>query len=274
MIRIQKKLSTAIRILGDVGPSSLGRYAFYRGKAFCLKDRWLLGRIVEVSGNTAHVGGCVISLENPFISTRLKSRFLTGLYEAGERYLIKKYLPRDLSVIEFGACIGVVSCLVNRLLEVPDSHLVVEANSHLLPTLQENRAQNSCKFEILNAALAYDVEEVTFYLSDFFVGGSTARETSEAITVPTTTLQQALEHVEGSKVSLICDVEGTEIDLVQREGEVMQKYVAWFFVEMHPSVVGQNKVSSATADLEAMGFRLIEYFGSVQAYRNERFAFV
>jgi FkbM family methyltransferase len=151
--------------------------------------------------------------------------------------------------------------------------LAIEANSRLLTTLQKNRDQNNCHFTILNAALAYDTARVQFHISDSALGGSTTSTTStESIVVPSITLKQSLEHAGFDRTNLICDIEGQEVDLVQREGDILQRHVAWLFVEMHPGIVGLDQIVSTTEDLKSLGFQLVESFGSVQAYCNESIA--
>jgi FkbM family methyltransferase len=261
---MKRRLSKVLRISQEQGPYAGARFILLH----ILEDRWLLGKVIEIVGNSAHLDGCAFHLDSPYIATRLKSRFLLGTWEEEARYLVKRYLPANLPVIELGACIGVVSCLTNRLLMRPESHIVVEANKHLLPILETHREKNGCRFKILGAAIAYGAEEVTFYLDDGFNEGSTVRHTPQAITVPTITLQGILDREGFSRVSLICDIEGTELELVETEGDTMSSHVEWFIAEVH----GQVKSAKTRSYLEALGFRLIEQFNHNHIYRNQRLA--
>src|SRR5689334_3274224 len=63
-------------------------------------------------------------------------------YETAERYAIAKFLPRSIPVIEFGAGIGAIACLTNRLLRDRSQHWVVEANPAMIPVLTGNRDRN------------------------------------------------------------------------------------------------------------------------------------
>jgi FkbM family methyltransferase len=148
----------------------------------------------------------------------------------------------------------------------PASHIVVEANRDLLPILETHRVKNGCRFKILSAAIAYGAEEVTFYLDDGFNEGSTVRQTPQGITVPTITLQGVLDREGFSKCSLISDIEGAELELVETEGETMSSHVEWFIVEVH----GQVKRAKIRSYLEALGFRLIEQLNHNQIYHNQR----
>lgn len=232
-----------------------------------MEDKWLLGKIIEIRGNLVSMDGCVFYLDSPYITTRPKSRFLLGTWEEETRCLIKKYLPKNLPVIEFGACIGIVSCLTNKLLVNPESHIVVEANKYLLPTLEVNRVKNDCKFKVINAAIAYGTSEITFYLNEAFNEGSTVHKTRQTITVPTITLQALLNQEGFSRINLICDVEGAEYSLVDTERKVIKNHVEWFFVESHGYV--QDSSDKIRSNLEALGFCLIEEYDRNQVYHNQ-----
>ncbi len=87
---------------------------------------------------------------------------LEGIYEEKERFASKRYIRRDVPVIELGGSLGVVSCLLNRRQRFPDHHVVVEANPANLLMLIENRDRNGCKFQILHRA---GVEEDCLFIS-------------------------------------------------------------------------------------------------------------
>jgi hypothetical protein len=52
-----------------------------------------------------------------------------------------------------GGCIGVVSCVINRVLQEPSRHVVVEGNPYIIPALQCNRDFNGCSFQIEHGVL-------------------------------------------------------------------------------------------------------------------------
>ena len=55
------------------------------------------------------------------------------------------YVDPNLPVIEFGGCIGVISCLTNKKIKDKKKHIVVEAQPYLIETLKKNRNNNDCK---------------------------------------------------------------------------------------------------------------------------------
>ena len=100
-----------------------------RAKSF--SRRYIAGRWVELRGDEWELDGMMFSLNSPGIATHYKNRFVSGGHEDKERRLVVKHVRRDLPVIEGGGCVGVVSCVTNRLLQDPKRHIVVEANPKL-----------------------------------------------------------------------------------------------------------------------------------------------
>ncbi len=261
MLALLRKVPKALNILQKLGVYSGLKYILLH----ILEDTWLLGKVIELRGNTGHLDGATFYLDSPYIATRLKSRFLLRTWEIEARSLIKEYLPYDVPLIEFGSCIGVVSCITNKLLARPEDHIVVEANKNLVPILEMNREKNDCRFKIINAAIAYGVKEITFYLGHSLNVGSISNETSQSIAVSTTSLEAIIQQKGFSKVNLICDIEGAEIDLLSTEGDVISKYVEWIVMEMH----GQNKSTQAHSYLESLSFALIDVFNHNRIYHNQ-----
>lgn len=234
--------------------------------------RYFEGRWIEITGNRVALDGLVFDLSAREIRTDLKSYFRRGEYEAGERRLAIKYLPRDKALIELGGCVGVVSCLINRHLEDPSRHWVLEANPAMLATLQRNRDTNGASFEVLNTALAYAGPFVDFEVDDAFVGSRVSRSPPDSLTstirVPATTLQTLASELGLHSFNVLCDIEGIECELIENETPLLKNYVGWLVMEEHPRIVGDSAFQKMHAALHAAGFEPIEKCGDVVAYRN------
>ena len=224
------------------------------------------GKLVELTGNTVNVDGVRISVDNPLISRELKTSLWKGHYESKERRLLRAYLPPDLPLIELGACIGVISCISNRRLANPARHVVVEANQHLIPTLRHNRDANSCSFEIVRAAVGYDADEVVFYESEYCTSGSLCRPSEVRTLVPATSLQRVAEGAGFDTFSLICDIEGAEAQLIEREIEFLKSHAAWILIEMHDSITDVTELDHM---LRSNGFHLIKKLHLAHCYQNQ-----
>lgn len=268
-----KKLKSVYHKYGYMGTVSFC-VNFLFAKTGWFRDSWILGRLVEILGNTVSVDGCHFNVSSPIIQTVRKSRFVLGRYERKERRAVHDFLDRSLPVIELGACIGVVSCITNKILQNPKNHVVVEANPDLIPLLTENRGLNKCSFTILNKASGYSSKETLFYQNEIFLSGSLQRETTKAIFVPTITLEEIFTNYNFDYANLICDIEGGEIDLISNEIDILSKKVFKIIVEVHPSVVGEEAINIACQKLVTSGFRKIpatvDYYGDVFIFENTK----
>jgi len=188
---------------------------------------------------------------------------LTNDYELPERQAVARYLRRDLPVIELGGSIGVVACVTNKLLKDPKAHIVVEANPLAIPYLERNKQRNRCEFEIVNRAIAYGADTVTFRPSSDMCGNSiTAEGDQPSVTVPTSQLRDLVRHRGFSRFTLVCDIEGLEYDLVQHEADVL-KNADTIIMETHARLIGKDKNHSMMTRLKELGFRVIEESGFV-----------
>lgn len=271
----------ALQVMGREGPVALLRKSAYwipRLAANQFRTRlrratsWnrAAGFWIEFAGNRGRTRGLQFDLDNPYISTALKSRFLFGTWEVTAARMVDRYLPADQPVIEFGGCIGGTSCLANRRLLRRDQHVVVEAHPGLIDTLRKNRDLNDCEFDVIHAALAYGAETVEFTISrEICIGGRIGADgDGERVTVPTVTLRELLDRYGYEGVSLIVDIEGAEADLVENELPALARSVGTLFVEVHPWVIGQKGVERMLDRLQSAGFRQIARDGEDYVFRN------
>lgn len=237
------------------------------GRARLLSHR-LVGRLVELGGNRVTIENLPLSVDNPLITTRQKGLLDVGLHESGEIALACRYVRTELPVVELGGGIGVVSCVINRRLTRPEDHVVVEANPDLIPTLEVNRRLNGCGFCIRNVALAYGSEEATLGIDSFVtsrIGGVGRRAQVSTVTLASLVQEAAFE-----RINLIVDVEGAEVDLVEREGSLLASRVAILIVETHPRFVGPERTAGVLAALRALGFTELARVRGVLAFANLR----
>jgi hypothetical protein len=106
------------------------------------------GRFVRPPADVARLDGCVFALDDPAVNEELRYLLLSGKHEGPERRLARRYVDPALPVVELGAAMGVVSCIINRRLADPARHVVVEANPGMIPLLTRNRDRNGCRFRI------------------------------------------------------------------------------------------------------------------------------
>ncbi len=206
--------------------------------------------------------GCRFDLRN-LPNTPMKLKLLRGEYEERERSAARQYIQKDWPVVELGGCIGVVACVTNKLLRRGEAHIVLEANPLVIPHLQSNKDANHCSFKIVNRAIAYDTDSVSFSpLSDLWGSSLHHNRSRKQVSVPTTQLRQILGEEEFEKYALICDIEGQEYELVTHEPDALER-AELIIMEVHPHLIGEEKVMTLLSKLAGLGFKRIDSSGFV-----------
>jgi FkbM family methyltransferase len=213
------------------------------------------------------VDGCTFAIPRHLTTRAYRSCFARGEYEEEERDLIKRFVQPEDAVLEFGACLGVVSCVTNRLLLDKTRHVVVEANPKVIPTLYHNRERNKAGFLIEHCAVSSKREE-TFYLHPvYIVGGTSQRKTGEAVRLPGRSLRE-LDGRYGPFTTLVIDVEGSELDVFEDSVDILSRY-RLVIAELHPWAIGDAGVERCRQILGRAGLRFEERTGLTEAWRRD-----
>ena len=196
---------------------------------------WLAGSLFTLMGKkSAVLDGVELLVPLDLADTRLRGQFLIGSYERQERRFLKKYLKPDASVLELGGCLGVVSCVTNRMLQNPDRHVVVEANPELIPYIERNKKHTHSAFSVECCIISNNPENLFFV--NKAIGGSSVRRKAEGavqISVPGKTIAD-LERTHQIKFdTLIMDIEGAELEFL-RENRRWLRQIDTVFMEIHP----------------------------------------
>lgn len=240
------------------------RYSWYR--SWLMINNPAVGRLVELTGNRINIEGLRFSVNCPQVTTAHKSTLWFGRHELEERELLRRFLPADHPVVELGGGLGVVSCLANRQLANPARHVVVEAIPSLAKLVEQNRDLNGCRFQVINAALAYGSPTVTFGIHNNFVGSRLDGEFGMSVSVRSITVAQIVDEADFDRFALICDIEGAEADLVTHELGLIADRAVFVLVEIHPAILGEDRADRVVAQLTRAGFRLQERVGSNWAF--------
>ncbi len=243
---LSKKVVTAYGLFRDGGVKRVYDYSWLR-----------LQMLARGHTNEVRLDRCTFSLEG-ITDSSTRIQLITHTYEAPERRAVARYARRNLPVVELGGSIGVVSCVTNKLLQNPTDHLVVEANPLAIPQLEGNRRLNNCQFEIVNRAIAYGVDSVTFRPNSSMCGNSiTGDGDLPPVTVQTARLGDLVRDRGFNRFTLICDIEGVEYDLVCQEAEAL-KGADTIIMETHDRFIGADKSRLMMSKLTSLGFRLLE----------------
>jgi FkbM family methyltransferase len=226
----------------------------------------IAGLLFTLTRRYYKIDKCRFKIPRNLTSISFRSRFFYDLHEIEERKLINKLIfPKD-RVIELGACLGVVSCITNKILDKDNpTHVVVEANPELIPYIYENRYLNRCNFAIELCAIA-EGRELDFYVDEQIVSGSAHRETQKKRSVPARTISE-LETKYGEFNVLILDIQGGELDLLLFEEKTLD-HLRLIIVEMHETIIGRESVKECRQILRLHNFRLIAQVDTVEAWER------
>lgn len=239
---------------------ALGRF---RGKIIIPVQGFIFDHLVR----RFRADGCEFEIPRHLTSQAYRACFLGNSYEAEERELIRKFIRSDDSVLEIGACLGIVSCVTNKLLRDKQRHVVVEGNPLCIPVIERNREINQSGFLVENFALS-NQPEVTFYLHpDYIVGGTTQRESNRPVRVTGKSLVE-LNARYGPFSALVMDVEGSELEAFEVAEEILKKY-RLVIVELHPWAIGEEKTERCREILHRAGLRFQQRAGSTEAWKKE-----
>lgn len=229
--------------------------------------RWFQGAIFDLGGGHFRADDCIFSIPKDQTSRSYRSCFLDGSYEAEERALIREFIRSSDSVLELGACLGIVACTTNKLLAEKSKHVVVEGNPFCIPSLHRNRQLNNCGFLVENCA-ASNEKEATFYLHPtYIVGGTTQRESNRAVRVPARSLRD-LDARYGPFNTLIVDIEGAELEIFSAGTDILNR-VRLVIVEMHPWAIGEPAVQNCRNLLSDAGLRFRKSAGLTEAWQRD-----
>ena len=190
-----------------------------------------------------------------------------GSYEKPEVQILKEHFKPDHTIIEIGANIGVVSCAALKTKLGDHGKLIlVEANPLSIPCLEANirKAANGHQVEILPVAVgAPAVEGETQTFMQKMSLGSGLGETVKKLTretrpieVPVRSLSSIVNEHAKDGYSLICDAEGAEILILEKDPGSL-KTCRQIAIELHrPEQTGLSVTPEYMASqLESLGFR-------------------
>ncbi len=214
-----------------------------------------IGKFTGAPSSIARLDRCRFGLDSS-VPENIKYLLLSGKHEKPERAALRRFLDPNLPVIEFGGFIGVVSCVANKILSDPRKHVVIEANPAIVPLLVENRDRNRCAFTVLHRAIGYGAAEIRFNINENLLASSIQASSERFVTVATITLEKLLHDFGFGHCTLICDIEGGEVDLVRHESQILGERVSTILMEVHNKMLGDEVIDAMLRDLHRIGFHV------------------
>jgi FkbM family methyltransferase len=191
------------------------------------------------------------SMLNPQLETLLKK----GQYESAEARAIERLLAPDDVYFEVGAGVGFTACLAWRVLGDEQRIHVFEANPALIPVIEHNWRANGAGGHLNAVLLGTGKGDAPFHVSRAFWASSTQIDYGRGATIqaPRRDFIRQLEKTQATFV--LMDIEGGEIELLDRP---LPERVRKLVVEIHPNVVGEEKIVVLMGKLAAQGFEAVE----------------
>lgn len=185
-------------------------------------------------------------------------------YEKPECLLVREFITPDATVLELGACLGVVSCVLNKKLLRPERHVAVEGNPRIVESLARNKELNSCRFQIENCVVSHRSSEEFFLGSSIVLSGRDHGE-GEPLQVSGRSIAD-LEAKHGIQFDfLVMDIEGGEFDILSNQREFLAR-CRGIVVEKHPQVLGHERIREYEEGLRDLGFTKIKSVASVDYF--------
>lgn len=213
---------------------------------------------------------------NQDIEVNYKSHTFLADKQMGGRMKLNKYeieeislldsIPNlsELSVLELGGCLGVVSVILNKKLKNPQNHIVIEANPKLIKYLEYNKKANNCNFEIRNTLITNNKDNNIFYSYDKLVAGSAHRLDNKESNktkhiIDTISLTELKGQTSYNFDLLVMDIEGGELDFLLEFDISDFKYI---LVELHENLMYQGFNKRCKEELNSRGFQIITNSGN------------
>ena len=228
-----------------------------------LKMHWRRLRNVK----TLTVRGVKVSTASGEIQKTVRSMLFKGTYEAHECDLVERGVHSGDRVLEIGTGIGLVSLVATRLCGGEGRVFSYEANPDLEPVIRENYRLNGWTPDLTMRAVTSDGRDLPFFRSSNVISSSVIDRNlaGDKIVVQSLAINDIIDEHLPSVV--IMDVEGSEVDLLSTAN---LSRVRILIVEMHPHIVGKEKIKMLVGDIETRGFRLADICHKTCLFQNTK----
>ena len=190
------------------------------------------------------------------VSVGLKIRYIIARkrYEKTEAKLVQQHLKQGDNVIELGGALGIISNVILNQIGPEAIHIIVEPNVDIVDICKIN----SGAAEIINAAIAYNTKTVSMSKTASLLDNRVSKQAKQATDVqivPAITLSSLVGKLKGKDYILVCDIEGSEAQLVYQDADAFhncQKII----MEVHPEFIEENghKLNDMITELINLGF--------------------
>ena len=233
----------------------------------------VIGRALALaSRDTFRFHGSTIHAPHAVVRPSLQASLFWGIYESAEVRFVQRHLGRSLDVIELGASIGAVSCVIRSVLPAARRVVCVEADPVLASLATENLHRNagSAPFDVVNRAIDYTGAgegEATFARRDQSTSGALVGlhgGETETFAVRRTTVASLAREYGLREYALVSDIEGAEAGLIASAPESLDG-CRQIIIELHDTEWQGHRwrVEDLIQHLVGSRFELIDQHGPV-----------
>lgn len=205
---------------------------------------------------TIVLNGIKVTTDPQDVPLGVRKQLLQKQYEDQEFALVREALTPEDRVLEAGAGIGFIGIACAQICG-QDGILSYEPNPVMKPVIEKNYALNGLRANLRNKVLSTTSGEVEFFFSEGVLSSSLVdRQHGGATRVQADAISDVVESYQPTV--LVIDVEGAEIDLLRGcDLSGINKII----IEMHPHVVGADKIDDLCAYLADNGFAIRKRLG-------------
>jgi len=205
---------------------------------------------------TIVLNGITLNTDPEEVPLAVRKQLLQKKYEDQEFQLVQEALTPDDRVLEGGAGIGFIGIACARICG-QENILSYEPNPAMKPVIEKNYALNGLKANLRNKVLTTTSGEVEFFFSEGVLSSSLVdRKHGGATMVPADAIADVVAQF--APTVLVIDVEGAEIDLLRK---CDLGGIGKIIIEMHPHVVGADKIEDLIGYLADKGFAIRKRLG-------------
>lgn len=219
------------------------------------------------------IDGVNIPLNKSPLSPQMRRRLMKGLYETAERELGRIFIRPGDQILEIGASIGIVTCILARSAGDHGRIVSVEPDVSLRPHFERQLDLNGIRVELLQVLccpvwkqpVPETLRSRSFLpsmnnLSGRVVNANSADTETRWITAEEICFKTGLE-----PTAMVVDIEGTEAVWAEYSPNCPAS-LRTIIIEVHPHLIGVQQAGKVIQSVIQEGFR-------VAGIRNNVFAF-
>ncbi len=203
------------------------------------------------NAKTTTINGVRLVSDRDRVPPYLRDLMFREIYENTERNVLLKILRPGSRVVEIGAGIGFIALLAAKICG-QGNVWTYEANALVEDLIQDNFRLNDLTPELTMRAVTIDGREMSFNAAENIISSSAFDRdtTTKRITVRSDRIADLL--LKHHPDVLIMDVEGGEYELLLGTDLLG---VTDILVELHPHIIGADKVAEIVSSLGSRGFQ-------------------